>query len=606
MSGAARVTRIPYRGTAGYGSRRVSLPSAGVVSRTLVIAAAAAALALVPAAHAQAPLTLMPGVTYEDGVQFTAHGPVALHVIRAPRPGGLYAVKALLSNEAILGREPVTAIQKRLATQATTASVDGDLFRADGRPVGMLVRDGVLDHAPVPTRSSAGFDATGTLRVGRVELYGTWRGTGQRRTLDAVNEPAAAGQVVLFTSAWGAPTPRAADTVDVVLGQFPAAAPNTDLAGPVAQVVPGGGTTVPAGGAVLQARGKTIVQKVLAEAPPGTRIVSRLNLQSGWAGVGQAFGGGPLLVRDGKAVFRNGETFTAAQQLPRQPRAAIGQTRDGSVLLVAVDGSQPGYSVGMTGFELALALQRLGAVWAMGLGGGPAATMAFDGALLNSPSSGEQPAAEAVSVVYYGVYAPPPAPLFSPNGDGVAETQSLSYKLVRPASVRAVLVGPDGVERAVDEGRRDPGTYTFPFTGADAAGAPLPEGTWRWRVAATDDQGAASTAERTFAFDRTLAAAAVEPPLLRAGASGGTVTVTARLSRPAKVTLRIETTRGSLVRELAGGNRPAGALSLAWDARLPKGQVVHSGRFVAKLVAVSEVGTSDLAVPFTVRRVAGA
>ena len=35
----------------------------------------------------------MPGVTYSRQVQFTAHGPVVLNVMTAPRPGGLYSLK---------------------------------------------------------------------------------------------------------------------------------------------------------------------------------------------------------------------------------------------------------------------------------------------------------------------------------------------------------------------------------------------------------------------------------------------------------------------------------------------------------------------------------
>ena len=48
-----------------------------------------ALLALAFAAPAAAQTTLMPGVTYERGVQFTPHGPVAIHVVRGPRPTGL-------------------------------------------------------------------------------------------------------------------------------------------------------------------------------------------------------------------------------------------------------------------------------------------------------------------------------------------------------------------------------------------------------------------------------------------------------------------------------------------------------------------------------------
>ena len=55
----------------------------------------------------------MPGVSYERQLQFTPQGPVVVHILRAPRPGGLYALRPLLSNDTLLGRETVTSMQKR-------------------------------------------------------------------------------------------------------------------------------------------------------------------------------------------------------------------------------------------------------------------------------------------------------------------------------------------------------------------------------------------------------------------------------------------------------------------------------------------------------------
>ena len=77
----------------------------GVMPRKLLIGAF---LALAFAAPAAAQTTLMPGVTYERGVQFTPHGPVAIHIVRGPRPTGLYALRPALSNETIQGLERVT------------------------------------------------------------------------------------------------------------------------------------------------------------------------------------------------------------------------------------------------------------------------------------------------------------------------------------------------------------------------------------------------------------------------------------------------------------------------------------------------------------------
>ena len=73
---------------------------------------------LAPSAHAQPARVLMPGVTYEKTVQFTTHGPVVAHVLRAPRPVGLYALKPILSNDVIIGREKVTQMQRRFSTTA--------------------------------------------------------------------------------------------------------------------------------------------------------------------------------------------------------------------------------------------------------------------------------------------------------------------------------------------------------------------------------------------------------------------------------------------------------------------------------------------------------
>ena len=159
------------------------------------------------------------------------------------------------------------------------------------------------------------------------------------------------------------------------------------------------------------------------EAPSGTSLFFRMALTPDWSGMTGAIGGGPVLVQAGKAIFRASEAIPASLLNPRGPRSAVGQLADGRILLVTVDGGIGGYSVGMTNFELALALQRLGAVTAMALGSGSVASMAFDGTLLSRPPAAAEPqVSDALAVLYAGVYAPTPSePVFSPNGDGRLE-----------------------------------------------------------------------------------------------------------------------------------------------------------------------------------------
>ena len=121
----------------------------------------------------------MPGVTYEKSVQFTPRGPVVAHVLRGPRPVGLYALKPILSNDVIIGREKVTQMQRRLSTTATVAGVNGDLFNLSvGYPSGMLLMNGVLASPPNPDRSSTGIAPDGTLARRPRQVRGNVAGRG--------------------------------------------------------------------------------------------------------------------------------------------------------------------------------------------------------------------------------------------------------------------------------------------------------------------------------------------------------------------------------------------------------------------------------------------
>ena len=81
------------------------------------------------------PIPLFPGATYERSVQFTPHGPVTVHVVRGPKPVGLYRLKPVLSNGSVVLRETVSSMQRRLASQETAVGVNGDYFApSDGRP----------------------------------------------------------------------------------------------------------------------------------------------------------------------------------------------------------------------------------------------------------------------------------------------------------------------------------------------------------------------------------------------------------------------------------------------------------------------------------------
>jgi exopolysaccharide biosynthesis protein len=83
-----------------------------------------------------------------------------------------------------------------------------------------------------------------------------------------------------------------------------------------------------------------------------------------------AVGGNGVLLRDG-LVPAQLDSVGQASFRARHPRTAVGFDATGRrLLLVTVDGRQPGHSVGMTLQELAALMRGLGAVEALNLDGG--------------------------------------------------------------------------------------------------------------------------------------------------------------------------------------------------------------------------------------------
>jgi hypothetical protein len=548
----------------------------------LVLLAALIATTAASAAHGNAVISsttteLMPGVTYTREVQMTADGPVVLDIVTAPKPDGtVYSLAPVLSNATLGHTAKLTTMETRLHAGATTVGIAGDYFAPSGQPNSILMEGGVLENEPSTGRTSLGIAADGTLEAAKVTSYGTWQGSGgmPKLTLNSLG-----GHFTLFTPAWGAVTPpETGQVAEAVFSSFPPAHAGQDLVGTVSGVTAAGGTPIPPGGAVLVARGAEDVTQLQAQAPVGQPVTVRLTLTPDWSGLTGAIGGGPLLVQNGKAVFANGETFRAGTLQARTARGAVGQLGDGRIVLVSAEATTSAYSVGVSSYDLAQELVKLGAVTGVALGAGSPAGMAFDGSLLTRPAAGtEHGISDALVLSYSGVYAAPVAPVLSPNHDGVGDTEVLAYRLVRPATVTVELDGPNGATVPLDSGLKKVGVHTITWDGADQ-----PEGAWTFSVTATDDRAIQTTAERTFSLDKTL----------------GSLTVakaTARffLTREADVVVRMERPNGIAVATYPLPHLAAGVRRVTWTHP-------RAGHYLMRVDATSTIGTSSLAVPFRV------
>jgi len=111
-------------------------------------------------------------------------------------------------------------------------------------------------------------------------------------------------------------------------------------------------------------------------------------------------GGVGVLVRDGIVVADHADQKVRQGFITdRHPRTAVGIRKDGTWVLVVVDGRQPQLSKGMTLAEIAAYMKSLDCQNAINLDGGGSSTLWYEGHVVNSPSDGrERPVSDAILV----------------------------------------------------------------------------------------------------------------------------------------------------------------------------------------------------------------
>ena len=568
----------------------------------MLLAALAALVVPSTGAAARTSVEVMPGITHIKDVRRVGGARVVFHVALGPQPGGLYDLRPVLSGNRISGLETLSSMQRKLLRGANLIGVNGDLFTAaTGVPSGIFLRDNVLRTTPWRARSTLGIAADGMLRIGRIGFAGTFKiGDSPEHKLRQFNRVLRDSPgLALYNRSWGERTPTVPRANELIIEDVNRMFPNRDRAGIVVRLARGSGHTIPAGGAILQARG--ISRDLLrAEAAPGLVLRIRLGLTNWWDNVENAIGGGPLLVQGGVPVYRPDEAFTSYHFDLRHPRTAVGQRADGTIILLVADGRSQ-LSRGLTMNQLANQMVFYGAQRAMAFDGGGSSEMAFNTHVLNVPSDGrERSLSESLQLVYIGVYARRPyRDVFSPNGDGYHDGQKLYAKLVRASNVHLQLFRPNDTLKWQLQADRDPGLIVKRLSPED-----LMEGTWRWVAEATDKRARDSRMVRRFRVNNTLGHLTLSTRRMpvRVG-HGGRLRIGFKSTHTANVKVLIERD-GRIVRHLVSrdGLTP-GAYAVIWNGRNDAGKVVSSGRLVASVRAGNNLGPVDLRKGFRVERV---
>lgn len=188
-----------------------------------------------------------------------------------------------------------------------------------------------------------------------------------------------------------------------------------------------GNTPLEPGHVVLSVSGKYRDQ--LAALQVGSELTASFELEDAWKDVTLAIGGYHMLLVDGQPIDYSGDQAV-------YPRTAIGTKADGTIVMLELDGRQPGFSEGVTLDELIKIFQDMGVVNAVNLDGGGSATLIAklpgenSVKVMNSPSDGnERKTSNGLLLVNKASESEPASKLaIAPVKERVLAGQSVTFK----------------------------------------------------------------------------------------------------------------------------------------------------------------------------------
>ena len=346
-------------------------------------------------------------------------GGAAVYVAEMDRSATNLQFDIELANTQIIGRETVTDATRRLMKKDIlplagvngSFGIRGDSYGRGGMTFNLHIQDGELVSIPIvrdrwgyspPSpwgETSFGVTPDGEFLLDSVQLNGKLHIDKRSRdtlSINAINQICDSyAPVVLYTPRFGHRTlTRRAYEFTLKKLELPLTGKYSSRF-VVTKVNRRGNSVIPSDGVVLAIEpqaGRDWLRTITASTT-GTLEIA-LTPQK-WQQVQRGIGGNLRLVRDGKVepelvAFGASYGRTAYEHrngASRHPRSALG-FNDDKLFLIAIDGREPGYSMGMTLYDMGKFFSELGIKHAINFDGGSSSTLWALGKVVNSPSNG--------------------------------------------------------------------------------------------------------------------------------------------------------------------------------------------------------------------------
>ena len=307
------------------------------------------------------------GVKHVRMIRFYNNKPVRINIVELSKGVNEdLVIEPAIASGTLASKSKISNIANR---ENAIVAINGGYFKPQtGVPLGTLMINKKVYTGPIYDRVAMGIFDNG-FDMARVQLRAQVETNKGGLKIDNINQPRMLStHTIVYTPDWGEyspPCPKYGLQIVVENGK--------------ATRMSYGANRIPKDGFVIVG-----AEKNLNSIKDAKRFKLNVKINPEWKDVNHIISGGPYLIK-------NGDIYVdmTAQKLGsiggRNPRTAIGYTRDNHLIMLTADGRE-GSSIGLTLVELANLMKELGCVNAMNLDGGGSTVMFVKGQVVNKPA----------------------------------------------------------------------------------------------------------------------------------------------------------------------------------------------------------------------------
>jgi exopolysaccharide biosynthesis protein len=302
----------------------------------------------------------------------------------------------------VYSRQTVSSMAKAAEGEGydVVGGINSDFFYSNGVPVGLFVQDGRLisygQHLSSDEKvwKAVGFKKDGSVIIGQPHVINSYtvNGGSQEYPFFEFNKTRNELGIFLYSSDYAASTKSDLNSLDVILnideGDIKLGQPIKCTVENILEEVKD--TPIEKNKLVLSVQVYTQYYDQLKKLKVGDKVNISMREETGeWNDVEQAVGAYKILLN-------NGQVVSNLDTSDRYPTTALGLKENGDVVVVQIDGRQPGWSNGIPYNDTAKYLKSLGCTNAVVFDGGGSSALVTklpweaSSSLINKPSDGSE------------------------------------------------------------------------------------------------------------------------------------------------------------------------------------------------------------------------